>query len=61
VLHDRRGPTVTEQALDLRPGELALVVPLVGLLLTLSAWPAAVSHHSFAGDEPTTAIAQELR
>ena len=43
VLHWRRGPAVTDEALDLRPGELALVVPLVGLLLLLSAWPAAIS------------------
>ncbi len=47
VLHWRRGPAVTETARDLRPVELALVVPLVGLLLFLSAWPASVTERSF--------------
>jgi len=61
VLHQARGSTVSDEALDLRPGELALVVPLVGLLLALSAWPAAVSHHSFAGDTPTTSIERQFR
>ena len=40
--------------MDLRPGELALLVPLVGVLLALSVWPAGISSHSFAGDSPTT-------
>jgi len=47
VLHWRRGPAVTETARDLRPVELALLVPLVGLLLFLSAWPASVTERSF--------------
>jgi NADH-quinone oxidoreductase subunit M len=53
VLHRSVGPAVTEAALDLRAGELAVVVPLVALLVGLSAWPAAVSGHSFgAGGLP---------
>ena len=32
-----------DEALDLRPGELAIVVPLIALLLFLSAWPAAIT------------------
>ncbi len=40
VLHQARGSTVSDEALDLRPGELALVVPLVGAAARLSAWPA---------------------
>lgn len=47
VLHEQPGPAVTEAALDLRGAELAIVVPLVSLLLALSAWPAAISGHSF--------------
>jgi hypothetical protein len=43
VLHERRGARVTDRALDLRPAELTILVPLVGLLLFLSAWPAAVT------------------
>src|SRR5436190_17161623 len=46
VLHEARGSTVGDEALDLRAGELALVIPLVALLLFLSAWPAAISHHT---------------
>ena len=61
VLHDARGSTVSDTALDLRPGELALVVPLVGVLLALSVWPAAISHHSFAGDNPATAIKAQFK
>jgi NADH:ubiquinone oxidoreductase subunit 4 (subunit M) len=47
VLHVRPGSAVRDEALDLRPGELALVVPLVACLLALSAWPALVSQSSF--------------
>jgi NADH-quinone oxidoreductase subunit M len=43
VLHRAPGTAVTESALDLRPAELAIVVPLIGLLLLLSAWPAAIT------------------
>jgi NADH-quinone oxidoreductase subunit M len=46
VLHERRGSTVTDAALDLRTGELTLIVPLIAVLLVLSAWPAAISHHT---------------
>jgi NADH-quinone oxidoreductase subunit M len=47
VLHQEPGPAVTEAALDLRGAELGVVVPLVALLVALSAWPAAISGHSF--------------
>jgi NADH-quinone oxidoreductase subunit M len=50
VLHERRGPAVSDAALDLRPAELGVVVPLVGILLVLSAWPAAITDRSFAGN-----------
>ncbi len=43
VLHDRQGSAVRDEALDLRPGELSLVLPLVLILVVLSAWPAAIS------------------
>jgi NADH-quinone oxidoreductase subunit M len=49
VLHREVGSAVPDAALDLRPAELAIVVPLVACLLALSVWPAAVSEHSFAG------------
>jgi NADH-quinone oxidoreductase subunit M len=47
VLHEQPGPAVTEAALDLRGAELGIVVPLVALLVALSAWPDAISGHSF--------------
>ena len=39
-----------DAALDLRVGELAVVVPLVVCLLGLSAWPNLISGHSFGGN-----------
>ena len=45
VLHEARGSTVADEAMDVRPAELALVAPLVAGLLLLSAWPAAISHN----------------
>src|SRR5206468_1688654 len=47
VLHRDPPPAVTEAVLDLRPGELSILVPLLACLLVLSAWPAAISDHSF--------------
>ncbi len=50
ILHVKPGRAVRDEALDLRPGELALVLPLLLILLGLSIWPALVSESSF---EPT--------
>ena len=61
VLHERRGSVVADEALDLRPGELAIVVPLVACLLALSAWPAAVTDHAFADDRAREAVAEQFR
>jgi len=49
VLHENVGSAVPAGALDLRLGELAVVVPLVACLIALSAWPAAISGHANAG------------
>jgi hypothetical protein len=38
---------VNEDALDLRPAELGILVPLVACLLALSVWPAAITDRSF--------------
>ena len=51
VLHERRGSVVADEALDLRPAELGFLVPLVALLLALSAWPAAITERSFGREE----------
>ncbi len=61
VLHEARGSTVSDEALDLRLGELALVVPLVAGLLFLSAWPAGISSHSFTPDSPTAAVKSQFK
>jgi NADH-quinone oxidoreductase subunit M len=58
VLHQDVGPAVSDAALDLRPAELGIVVPLVACLLALSAWPAAISDHAFARNRPTTDVQQ---
>jgi NADH-quinone oxidoreductase subunit M len=49
ILHVKPGSAVREEALDLRPGELALLLPLLLILLGLSVWPALVSESAFSG------------
>ncbi len=57
LLHREVGPAVSEAALDLRGGELAVVVPLLAALLALSAWPDAVSGHALArGGAPAAGL-----
>jgi NADH-quinone oxidoreductase subunit M len=46
VLHRARGFDVPDDAPDLRLPELSVVVPLVALLLALSAWPALISERA---------------
>ncbi|HET9114604.1 MAG TPA: NADH-quinone oxidoreductase subunit M [Gaiellaceae bacterium] len=61
VLHEARGSTVSDAALDLRPAELSLIVPLVGVLLALSLWPAGISHHSFFGPSPAATVRSQFK
>ncbi len=61
VLHEARGSTVADEAMDVRPGELVLIAPLVAGLLLLSAWPAAVSHHSFFGHSPASTVRSQFK
>jgi NADH-quinone oxidoreductase subunit M len=60
VLHEKVGAAVTEAALDLRLGELAVVVPLVALLLALSAWPGAISGHAFGTEAARASLTSSL-
>ncbi len=60
VLHERQGSAVTSDARDLRPAELALLVPLVACLLALSAWPAAITNHSFGQTDETPGLGNIL-
>jgi NADH-quinone oxidoreductase subunit M len=61
VLHRDVGPAVSDAALDLRPAELGVVVPLVACLLFLSAWPAAITDHSFPGDRAQSDVVAGIR
>jgi NADH-quinone oxidoreductase subunit M len=61
VLHRAVGPAVSDAALDLRPAELGVVVPLIACLLALSAWPNAISGHSFRGGRAQSDVAQSFR
>ena len=60
VLHEEVGSAVPEAALDLRIGELAVVVPLVLCLLGLSAWPNLISHRAFGGNQAKTTLVEGL-
>jgi NADH-quinone oxidoreductase subunit M len=61
VLHQERGSAVSDAALDLRPAELGILVPLVVGVLALSAWPAAISERSFPGDDAARAVEAQFR
>ena len=56
ILHREPGPSVSEAALDLRPGELGAILPLLGILLALSAWPAGISEHASSGNVTVTSV-----
>ena len=61
ILHRDIGASVSDSALDLRPAELGVVVPLVVCLLALSAWPAAITQHSFRDDHGQADVAQGFK
>jgi NADH-quinone oxidoreductase subunit M len=61
ILHVKPGSAVREEALDLRSGELALVLPMLLVLLVLSAWPALVTQRSFPGNDAAQAIAEAFK
>jgi NADH-quinone oxidoreductase subunit M len=56
VLHEREGSSVSDAALDLRPAEVGVLVPLVACLLVLSAWPAGITDNSFPGHEAAESV-----
>ena len=58
ALHEEKGPAVHDRALDLRPHELAVLMPVVAVLLFLSFWPAGITDHSFGGQPSTFVIAE---
>jgi NADH-quinone oxidoreductase subunit M len=60
VLHRDVGPAVSDSALDLRLGELAVVVPLILCLLGLSAWPNLISGHAFGGNHAQDTVLRGL-
>jgi NADH-quinone oxidoreductase subunit M len=58
ILHRDQGAAVREESLDLSLGELVLVVPLVVILLVLSAWPASISERSFPSGPPVSSSSE---
>jgi hypothetical protein len=56
VLHQDVGSAVPESALDLRLGELAVVVPLVLCLIGLSVWPNLISGRAFGGQNDAVQV-----
>jgi NADH-quinone oxidoreductase subunit M len=60
VLHEREGSSVTEDALDLRPGEVGVLTPLVACLLVLSAWPAGITDRSFPEEGAAQTVQTQL-
>jgi cell division protein FtsW (lipid II flippase) len=60
VLHRERGSAVPDGALDLRPGEVVIIVPLLACLIGLSFWPAAITERSFFGDSAKAAVQSQF-
>jgi len=58
VLHRSRGVAVTDGTRDLRLPELAFLAPLVVLLIVLSAWPAAITDHTFGQNTGSPGLAR---
>jgi NADH-quinone oxidoreductase subunit M len=54
TLHGEKGSAVHERQRDLRPAEVAVLLPLIATLLFLSFWPAGVTDHNFAGEPAAT-------
>jgi NADH-quinone oxidoreductase subunit M len=61
VLHRDVGPAVSDSALDLRPAELGVTVPMIACLLALSVWPAAITQHSFRGDHGAADVSAQFK
>jgi NADH:ubiquinone oxidoreductase subunit 4 (subunit M) len=58
VLHQSRGSAVSDSARDLRLIELAFLAPLVAILIFFSAWPAAITDHTFGQRSNTPGLTQ---
>src|SRR5690348_8197653 len=56
VLHQSRGSAVSDSARDLRLPELALLAPIVVILIFFSAWPAAITDHTFGQTSRTPGL-----
>jgi NADH-quinone oxidoreductase subunit M len=61
VLHRGRGDAVTDAALDLRPAELGIIVPLLACVVALSAWPSAISERAFPGDQAAQVVEAQFK
>ena len=58
VLHQKQGSAVPDSARDLRLPELGFLVPLLALLVFLSAWPAAITDHTFGQTSGSPGLAR---
>ena len=58
ILHEGPRSAGATRGPDLRLGELGVLVPLLACLLVLSAWPAAVTSHTFGQTKETPALAK---
>ncbi len=61
VLHRSKGSAVHYDAHDLRLPELAFILPLVACLIVLSAWPAAVTDHTFGQTSQSPGLLRIIR
>jgi NADH-quinone oxidoreductase subunit M len=61
ILHVKPGRAVRDEALDLRIGELAIVLPMILVLLVLSAWPALITQRAFPSSGAAQAIAEAFK
>jgi NADH-quinone oxidoreductase subunit M len=58
VLHRSKGSAVEPTTRDLRLPELGFIVPLLACLIFLSAWPAAITNHTFGQTSQTPGLAK---
>jgi NADH-quinone oxidoreductase subunit M len=60
LLHEGQGRAVPDEALDLRPGEVGVLVPLVAVLLVLSAWPSGITDRSFPDEGAARSVEEQF-
>jgi hypothetical protein len=59
LAHEGDGELVNEQTADLRPAELVVAVPLIVILLVMSAWPFGVMERIAPPGQAATLISSD--